>query len=104
MIEVALYGDGRLARGVAERLRTDPDVTVLGPAARDAELLRAGADVVLIATTTLLADVAEAIRSAVRAGSNVLVSAEEAAYPWAVDRDLADEVDALAREAGVTVL
>lgn len=104
MIEVALYGDGRLARGVAQRLGADPGVTLLGPGARDADLLSSGADVVLIATTTLLADVADDIRTAVRAGSNVLVSAEEAAYPWAVDRELADALDALARDAGVTVL
>lgn len=102
MIDLAIYGDGRLARGVTERLRTDPGVLV--GAARDRSQLTGGAEVVLIATTTLLRDVADDIRAAAAAGSNVLVSAEEAAYPWAVDAALADELDALARANGVTIL
>lgn len=104
MIDVAVYGDGRLARGVAERLSADAQVSLRGPAARDRSLLTGGSEVVLIATTTLLRDVADDIRTAVDAGSNVLVSAEEAAYPWAVDRELADELGALARANGVTIL
>jgi 4-hydroxy-tetrahydrodipicolinate reductase len=34
----------------------------------------------------------------------VLTTAEEAAYPWAVDAALADELDALAQARGVTIL
>jgi 4-hydroxy-tetrahydrodipicolinate reductase len=66
--------------------------------------LRSGADLVVIATTTRLIDVAADIRTAVGSGSNVIVSAEEAAFPWAVDAVLAEDIDALARDRGVTVL
>ena len=59
---------------------------------------------VVIATTSFLAEVAADIRSAVRGGSNVITTAEEAAYPWAVDEGVADELSELAREHGVSIL
>ncbi len=106
MIDVAVIGDGQLARGVASRLSTRADVRLRGPAPRELipVVVGSGADVVVIATTTRLADVAGHIEDAVRAGSNVLVSAEECAYPWAVDADLADRLDGLALQNGVTIL
>jgi 4-hydroxy-tetrahydrodipicolinate reductase len=61
-------------------------------------------DVVVIATTSFLDAVAPQIALAARAGCNVLVTAEEAAYPWAVDASVADELDRVARDAGVTIL
>lgn len=103
-LTVAIHGDGQLARGVAARLASRPDVRVLGPARRDQVVLASGADLVLVATTTRLRDVADDVRAAVSAGSNVLVSAEEAAYPWVVDRALAEELDALAVARGVSIL
>jgi hypothetical protein len=44
------------------------------------------------------------VRTAVSAGSNVIVSAEESAYPWAVDDAYARDIDTLARQFGVTVV
>ncbi len=106
MIQVAIAGDGQLAHGVAEILARRADVTLTGPTPR-AELGRAlesGADVVVIATTTRLADVLPSVQTAVTCGSNVLVSAEEAAYPAITNPGPAADIDALAREHGVTVL
>jgi hypothetical protein len=105
-VRVALYGAGQLATNVAAVLSRRPDVEVLGPHGRDArdDALRSGADVVVVATTSFLRDVAPDVRLAVESGSNVIVSAEEAAYPWAVDQAVADEIDGLARERGLTVL
>jgi 4-hydroxy-tetrahydrodipicolinate reductase len=60
--------------------------------------------VVIIATTSFLSEVAPDIRTAVEAGSNVLCSAEEAAYPWAVNESVANELDQLARQHGVSIL
>jgi 4-hydroxy-tetrahydrodipicolinate reductase len=48
--------------------------------------------------------VAGDIRLAIESGSNVLTTAEEAAYPWAAHGAIAAEVDALARQHGVSVL
>ena len=105
-MRVALYGAGQLATNVAQILAQRPGVDVLGPGGRNVreETLQAGADVVVIATTSFLRDVAPDIRLAVQSGSNVIVSAEEAAYPWAVDETLAADIDRLARERGVTIL
>ncbi|MBA3844504.1 MAG: NADP-binding protein [Actinobacteria bacterium] len=58
----------------------------------------------VIATTSFLSAVAEDIREAIEAGSNVITTAEEAAYPWANDADVADRLDARARERGVSIL
>ena len=105
MATVSVYGAGQLGQAVAAGLRTRGEHRVAGPFRReDRELaLNSGADVVLIATTTLFKDVADYIREAVTAGSNVLVSAEECAYPWAVNKALADELDKLAKSKRVSI-
>jgi len=103
---VAIVGNGQLAVGVARALSRRSDIRVTGPTSRvdQRHALNSGADVVVIATATLLGDVCAAIETAIVAGSNVIVSAEEAAYPVAVDGVLARRLDALARANGVTVL
>jgi 2,4-diaminopentanoate dehydrogenase len=105
-MKVALYGAGQLGTGVSAILRRRSDIEVLGPFGRDrrADALRSGADVVVIATTSFLRDVAPDIEVVVEAGSNAITSAEEAAYPWAIDAARANELDGLARERGVTIL
>jgi 4-hydroxy-tetrahydrodipicolinate reductase len=105
-VTVAIYGRGQLASAVAAILSERSDVEVIGPASRRerASAVGSGADIVIIATTTRLADVADDVRDAVHAGSNVIVSAEESSVPWAVDAELATQIDVLARERGVTVL
>jgi 2,4-diaminopentanoate dehydrogenase len=105
-LKIAIYGAGQLGSNVARILTQRPDLVVQGPGRRDERdaILGSGADVVVIATTSFLRDVAPDIRLAVESGSNVIVSAEEAAFPWANDQELADELDTLARRHGVTVL
>jgi 2,4-diaminopentanoate dehydrogenase len=105
-LKIAIYGAGQLGSNVARILTQRPDLVVQGPGGRDERdaILGSGADVVVIATTSFLRDVAPDIRLAVESGSNVIVSAEEAAFPWANDQELADELDTLARRHGVTVL
>ncbi len=105
MATVSIYGSGQLGTSVAALLRTTGCDVVLGPFGRDDrdQALRSGADVVIIATTTRLADVGADVEAAVDAGSNVLVSAEEAAFPFIVDAALAAHIDQLAKERGVTV-
>lgn len=105
MASVSIYGTGQLGTEVARLLREVPAHKVLGPYGRGerAEALGSGTDVVFIATTTRLRDVADDIEFAVTSGSNVLVSAEECAYPWAVDAALSDRLDALARSKDVSI-
>jgi 4-hydroxy-tetrahydrodipicolinate reductase len=106
VLRVAFYGAGQVGTGASEILRRRRGIEVLGPfgrSERDAAL-RAGADVVVIATTSFLADVADDIRDAVESGSNVVTTAEEAASPWENDAAVADRLDALARSRGVTII
>jgi len=105
MYSVSIYGAGQLGTAVARLLAANPRVQVSGPYGRSDRLtaLRSGADVVVIATTTRLDDVAADVELAVERGSNVLVSAEEAAFPFMVDENTAGRIDALARAKEVSV-
>lgn len=105
-MKVSFYGAGQVSSNAAGLLRGRDGYEVLGPYRRDERerALRSGADVVVVATTSFLHAIADDVRDAVEAGSNVVTTAEEAAYPWANDAALADELDALARARGVTVL
>lgn len=102
---IAIYGAGQLGTSVAALLRDNPRYVVRGPFGRTdrAEALGGGSDLVIIATTTRLVDVAADIEEAVLAGSNVMVSAEEAAFPFVVDHGLASRLDELAVARGVTI-
>lgn len=104
-MRVAIYGAGQAGSAVAALLARR-GLVVEGPFGRHERTaaLQGGADVVVITTTSFLADVADDVRAAIEAGSNVLTSAEEAADPWATDATLADELDRRACARGVTVL
>lgn len=105
MATIAIYGSGQLGTTVSQLLSAISHHKVLGPFGRNesAKALESAADVVIIATTTRFKDVASDIERAIKAGSNVLVSAEECAYPWAVDAKRADEIDALAKSKSVSI-
>jgi len=105
MTSIAIYGAGLLGTNVAKLLSVRPSLSVYGPYGRTEreKALRSGADVVIIATTTRLRDVADDVREAINFGSNVLISAEEAAFPFIVDDSIARSLDSLARQKGVSV-
>lgn len=105
-VTVSLYGAGQVGAAAAALLTSRPGIEVLGLFDRDArsEALTSGATVVVIATTSFLREVAPDIRDAVDAGSNVITTAEEAAFPAAVNPRLANELARLAIERGVTIL
>ena len=105
-MRVSIYGAGQAGTAVRGILAGQDGMHVLGPFGRDqrSAALDSGADAVVIATTSFLADVAGDIRQAVTAGSNVITTAEEAAFPWQFHADLAEELDALARRYDVTIL
>lgn len=67
-------------------------------------IAEAKADVLLLATSSFVPEVAPQIKTAVEHGLNVITIAEQLAYPWASHPETADELDALARKHGVTVL
>ncbi len=105
MASVAIYGAGQLGKSVAELLAKVPNHQVIGPYGRDEreKALTSGADVVIIATTSLFKDVADDIEMAVVSGSNVLVSSEESAFPFVVNETRATYLDELAQSKGVSI-
>jgi hypothetical protein len=62
------------------------------------------AEVVVHTTGSYLEDVAPQLLSIVDAGKNVLSTCEELSFPWDRHPELSRQIDARAREAGVTVL
>ena len=105
-MKVALYGAGSVSSSVAEVLSRREGFEVLGVFDRDGreDALTSGADVVVIASTSFLEEIAPDIRLAIESGSNVLTTAEEAAYPWSAHPEIAAELDALARQRNVSIL
>ncbi len=61
-------------------------------------------DVVCVLTASNLAEIAQPVEAAVRAGADVIGIAETLSYPWASDPEWAERFDALAREHGVSIL
>jgi len=76
---------------------------VVVQADRSSALAQPG-DVLVVATTSFLRDVAGDLRAGVERGLNVVTTAEEAAYPWLADARLADELHHDAVEHGVSIL
>ncbi|MGB9679371.1 MAG: 2,4-diaminopentanoate dehydrogenase [Thermoanaerobacteraceae bacterium] len=69
------------------------------------EVIKKGvADVVIIATSSFTEKVFPLIKFAVSQGINVITTAEEMSYPAAQHKDLAAEIDRIAKENNVTVL
>ena len=126
---VVLCGVGRVGRDVTRLLRARPGDRVVAAYSRNPHLqgqdlgvlaggtslgveitgdrsraLEPNADILVIATTSFLRDVAPDIKAGIEQGLNVLCTAEEMAYPWLADATLAGEVDELAKRANVTVL
>ena len=62
------------------------------------------ADLVVLATSSFTKDVAPQIEIALKHSLNVISIAEEMAYPWAQEPELANHIDNLAKEYGVSVL
>ncbi|HET6497636.1 MAG TPA: 2,4-diaminopentanoate dehydrogenase [Coriobacteriia bacterium] len=130
MIKVAVWGAGMMGQGLLryllDRPRTvevvgvidaDPAkegltvgevlgdrVSGLSIAGDPTGVLGRGPDVVCVCTRSNLHEVTDQVEPSLRAGANVLCTAEALAYPWASDAAWAERVDALAREHGVSVL
>lgn len=128
-IKVILAGVGRVGRDVTRLLSARPDYRVVAAYSRNPKLagqdlgalagtrasgvtvtldreaaLRQPADVLVVATTSFLKDVAGDLQLGIERGLNVITTAEEAAFPWLIDEPLANEIDRLAKARQVSVL
>ncbi|MDW8233604.1 MAG: dihydrodipicolinate reductase [Roseiflexaceae bacterium] len=129
-IRVVCYGLGPIGIGIARLACARSGVRVIGAididpqkAGRDlGELLgreamgivvsadavetlqRVRPDIVLHATQSSLAAVTSQLQECIAAGADVISTCEELAYPWSAHPQLAADLDAAARAAGVTLL
>lgn len=79
-----------------------PEVLVSADAA--ATLAATKPDVVLHATGSALGRVREQLVQIAESGANVVSTCEELSFPWTAQPQLAADLDAIARRAGVTLL
>jgi 2,4-diaminopentanoate dehydrogenase len=127
-VRLVLCGAGGVARNLVRLSRERPGLRIVACYSRNADLagrdlgqlaggepigvrvtdrataLATPADLLLVATTSFLRDVAGEIEAGVDAGLDVMCTAEEMAFPWAVDEAIAARLDGQARAAGVTVM
>ncbi len=100
---VAAYSRNEMLRGrdIGELADGGP----LGVVVTDrATALATPADILLVATTSFMAEVASDVEAGIEAGLDVVCTAEEMADPWDTDAELARRFDERARAAGVSVI
>jgi hypothetical protein len=128
-IKVILSGVGGVGRNVTRLLSARPGYQVVAAYTRNPDLanhdvgvlagiqplgvnvtnhrevaLAQPADVLVVATTSFLKEVAGDVRAGVEHGLNVVTTAEEAAFPWLTDERLTNELDQLAKDHQVSIV
>jgi len=121
-IRVLQWGLGAMGAGMARLTASKPGLSLVGgvDARPDADIARelgvpvtddpsslldpAQVDVVTIATTSWAARQAADLRRILAAGIDVVSIAEEMSEPWAQSPELAEELDALARAHGASLV
>lgn len=129
-IRVIQYGVGPIGAGIVRLMLQKPDIQIVGAidldpqkvgkdlgrivgAERDLgviiggqarDVLRAGAHVVVHSTSSYLTHVSDQLIGCLQAGSNVVSTCEELAYPFRKHPDLSQQLDRAAREHRVALL
>jgi 4-hydroxy-tetrahydrodipicolinate reductase len=130
-IKVIIYGCGVMGRNVAEALCDKKSFEIVGAVDINPDLLgkdlgdildaprklgvtiesdadslfsRVQANAVVLTTTSHLKGVLPQITQCAKAGLNVISTCEELSYPWKRSPELAQDIDAIAKENGVTVV
>lgn len=102
---VGVIGRSDIGKTLYEKLGESydhhPDVEIKGV---DDVLKEKAADVVLLCTDSFTKPSFEKIKKIVELKMNVVTTAEEMAYPQAQNPELAEEMDRLAKEHGVSIL
>jgi 2,4-diaminopentanoate dehydrogenase len=93
----------KIGRDLGE-LAGGPACGVVVSADAEVALAQYAPELVLHATGSSLASVEAQLRQAISAGADVVSTCEELSFPWTEQPQLASELDAAARRAGVTVL
>ena len=84
-----------------QRRATEEDVIIQAPE----EIIKPGAaDIVVLCTDSFTKEAFPRMKFILEQGINCITSAEEMAYPKAQNPDLAEELDKIAKENGVSIL
>lgn len=132
-IRVALWGLGAMGSGIAKMIASKEGLAISGVCVRREHLVgqevyaylgidrgdcdpviitnkienivrRDLCDIVILATDSFVEAQFDKIMFCLDRGVHVITMAEEMAWPWAQNEELADKIDALARKRGVAVL
>ncbi len=129
-IRVIQYGVGPIGAGIVRLMLQKPEIQIIGAIDLDAakigkdlgriagaerdlgvvirgearDVLRAGAHVVVHTTSSYLTQVSDQLQGCLQAGSNVVSTCEELAYPFRKHPELAQQLDRTAREHRVALL
>ena len=96
--------ENKVGKDLGEILGLDKQLGVAVSNDPDAVFSRVKADIMVHATTSFLKQVYPQIAKALEHGVNVVSTCEELAYPYIAEPELAQKLDELAKERGVTVL
>ncbi|PID57740.1 dihydrodipicolinate reductase [candidate division KSB3 bacterium] len=93
-----------IGKDIGEFLGMAPSGVSISDAAQAEEILKARKPrVCVVATMSTLNDIQEAFKTCARSGVNAISTCEESLYPWNSNPSLTQELDALAKEHGVTL-
>lgn len=94
----------KIGRDLGEILGLDRTLGVIASNDAAAVITKTPADVLLLATSSFVPEVAPQIKLAVEHGLHVITIAEQMAYPWVTHPQVADELDSLAKQHHVAIL
>ena len=95
---------GKVGKDLGEILGINHQLGIKVSNNPDDVFLKANADVVLHSTVSFLKQTYPQIVAVIKHGVNVVSTCEELSYPYTTEPELAEKLDKLAREYGVTVL
>ena len=129
-VKVIIWGLGAMGTGIGKMILTKKGIEIVGAldkdpsklgkdlgqvlnvenlgiiVSNDAEILmkETKADIVILAINSFVKSVYPSIRTIVESGKNCITIAEEMAYPYIAQKELSEEMDALAKKNNVTVV
>jgi 4-hydroxy-tetrahydrodipicolinate reductase len=92
----------KIGEDLGEVVGLEADLGVIVQDCETADYATLGADVALVVQTERLSQNVAAYRRLLGAGINVICHGSESYFPQVSDRELADQIDSLARRSGVT--
>jgi len=96
--------EDKTGRDLGDVLGLERKLGVQVSADADAVLSKAEADIAVLATSSYLKDTFPQIASVVKHGVSIVSTCEELAYPYISNQKMAEQLDALAKKHGATIL